>query len=294
VPVAELDGLEIAYEVVGEGQPWVITPGGRFHKEFGGIPEMARALADRGKQVVTWDRPNCGGSSVAFGGTSESEVQADALGALLRHLDLGPTVIVGGSGGARVSLLAAARNPDVTAGLAIWWISGGVPGLLSLANYYCMPSAGAAWRGGMEAVVELPQWQEVLDKNPGNRARFLAIDRDEFLGVMDRWMMAYCACDEGLVPGLTDADVAGMDIPVLVFRSGVSDMAHTRATSERIAAGIGSARLVEPPWGDTEWNERSAEYAANGNTTGLFTRWPLLVPQLVEWSDQTVVKGQPA
>ena len=128
----------------------------------------------------------------------------------------------------------------MTAGLAIWWISGGVPGLLSLANYYCMPSAGAAWRGGMEAVVELPQWQEVLDKNPGNRARFLAMDRDEFLGVMDRWMMAYCACDEGLVPGLTDADVAGMDVPVLVFRSGVSDMAHTRATSERIAAGMGA------------------------------------------------------
>ena len=46
-----------------------------------------------------------------FGGTSESEVQADALGALLRHLDLGPTVIVGGSGGARVSLLAARATP---------------------------------------------------------------------------------------------------------------------------------------------------------------------------------------
>ena len=207
MPVVELNGVEIAYEVVGEGRPWIITPGGRFHKEFGGIPEMARVLADRGKQVITWDRPNCGASSVVFRGSSESEVQAEALGALLRHLDVGPTVIVGGSGGARVSLLAAARNPDATAGLAIWWISGGVPGLLSLANYYCMPSTGAAWHGGMEAVVALPQWQEVLEKNPGNRARFLAMDRGEFLQVMDRWMMAYCACDEGLVPGLTDADV---------------------------------------------------------------------------------------
>ena len=35
---------------------------------------------------------------------------------LLRHLELGPTVIAGGSGGSRVSLLTAARNPDVTAG----------------------------------------------------------------------------------------------------------------------------------------------------------------------------------
>src|SRR6185295_13591084 len=87
MPVAELDGIEIAYEMVGEGQPWVLTPGGRFTKEVGGLPEMARALAEHDRQVVTWDRPNCGASSVVFRGRSESEVQADALGALLRHLD---------------------------------------------------------------------------------------------------------------------------------------------------------------------------------------------------------------
>jgi pimeloyl-ACP methyl ester carboxylesterase len=287
MPEVELDGLEIAYEVVGDGRPWIITPGGRFHKEFGGIPEMAQALAAHGQKVITWDRPNCGASSVAFRGRSESEVQAEALANLLRLLDVGPAVIIGGSGGARVSLLAAARHPDVAAGLAIWWISGGVPGLLSLANYYCMPSTGAAWRGGMEAVVELPQWQEVLEKNPRNRQRFLTMDRQEFLDVMDRWMMAYCACDEGLVPGLDDADVDRLAIPILVFRSGESDMAHTRKTSERVAAGLPNAELVEPPWGDTEWNERSAEYATNG-TTGLFVRWPLLVPHLIAWAEKNI------
>ena len=184
MPVADLDGIELAYELVGEGQPWVLTPGGRFTKEVGGRPEMAQALAAEGRQVLTWDRPNCGGSSVVFEGRSESEVQAEALGELLRHLDLGPTVIAGGSRGARVSLLTAARNPDVTAGLAMWWISGGVPGLLQLANYYCMPSADAAWHGGMEAVVDLDQWQEVLAGNPRNRERFLAMGRQEFLDVI--------------------------------------------------------------------------------------------------------------
>ena len=250
MPVAELDGLEIAYELVGEGQPWVLTPGGRFTKEVGGLPEMARALADQGRSVLTWDRPNCGASSVVFRGRSESEVQADALGALLRHLELGPTVIAGGSGGARVSLLTAARNPDVTAGLAMWWISGGVPGLLQLANYYCMPSADAAWHGGMEAVVALDQWQEVLAGNSGNRERFLSMDRREFIEVMDRWMLAYCPCDDSLVPGLDDDDVSRLAVPILVFRSGLSDMSHTRATSEALAAGLPGAELVEPPWGD--------------------------------------------
>ena len=285
MPVAHLDDLEISYERIGEGQPWILTPGGRFTKEVGGLPEMARALADQGRQVVTWDRPNCGASSVVFRGRSESEVQADALAALLRHLDLGPTVIAGGSGGARVSLLAGARHPDVTAGVAMWWISGGVPGLLQLANYYGMPSADAAWHGGMEAVVELDQWQEVLAANPRNRDRFLAMDRADFLDVMDRWMVAYCPCEDALVPGLDDDDVARLAVPILVFRSGVSDMSHTRATSEALAAGLPSAELVEPPWGDDEWNERRAQIEQTGS---LFVRWPLLVPQLIEWADRTI------
>jgi len=285
LPTVEVDGFEIAYEVVGEGQPWVLTPGGRFTKEVGGLPEMARALAEQGRRVVTWDRPNCGASSVVFRGRSESEVQAEALGALLRHLDLGPAVIAGGSGGARVSLLAAARNPDVTAGLAMWWISGGVPGLLALAGFYCAPSFEAAWHGGMEAVLELEQWAEVLERNPGNRERFLAMDRSEFLDVMSRWMLAYCPCDDSLVPGLDDEDVARLDVPILVFRSGTTDMYHTRETSESLGANLPNAELVEPPWGDDEWNERGAEVEQTGS---LFVRWPLLVPQLVEWADRTI------
>jgi pimeloyl-ACP methyl ester carboxylesterase len=285
MPVADLDGIEITYDLVGEGQPWVLTPGGRFTHDVGGLPEMAHALADTGRRVLTWDRPNCGASSVVFGGPSESEVQAAALGALLRHLELGPTVVAGGSGGARVSLLTAARNPDVTAGLAMWWISGGVPGLLQLANYYCMPSADAAWHGGMEAVVALDQWQETIAKNPRNRERFLAMDRREFLAVMDRWAVAYCPCDDALVPGLDAADIDRLRVPILVFRSGASDMSHTRATSEALAAGLPGATLVEPPWGDDEWNERRAEIEQTGS---LFVRWPLLVPQLVEWADRTI------
>ncbi len=285
VTLDALDGIEIAFELVGEGQPWALTPGGRFTKEVGGLPEMARALADQGRRVLTWDRPNCGASSVVFRGRSESEVQAEALAALIRHLDLGPTVIAGGSGGARVSLLTAARNPDITAGLAMWWISGGVPGLLQLAGYYCMPSLDAAWHGGMEAVAALDQWQEVQASNPANRDRILAMDRQEFLDVMDRWALAYCPCEDSLVPGLDDADVDRLSAPILVFRSGTSDMSHTRATSEALATGLPGAELVEPPWGDEEWNERRVAVEEVGS---LFVRWPLLVPQLVEWADRTI------
>jgi pimeloyl-ACP methyl ester carboxylesterase len=123
--------VPIEYEVVGEGRPWVITPGGRFSKDSPGVRELAAALAERGNRVLIWDRPNCGASDVCFFGPSESAMQADILAELLVDLDMAPAVIAGGSGGSRVSLLTAARHREVAAGLAMWWISGGVYGLLA-------------------------------------------------------------------------------------------------------------------------------------------------------------------
>ena len=48
------------------------------------------------------------------------------------------------------------------------------------------------------------------------------------------------------------------------------------------------AELVEPPWGDDEWNERRAAVEEVGS---LFVRWPELVPQLLEWADRTIDGG---
>jgi pimeloyl-ACP methyl ester carboxylesterase len=283
MPVADVDGLAIAYDIVGDGgRPWAITPGGRFSKDYGGVREMAEALAELGNTVVIWDRPNCGASDVCFRGSSESAMQADALAGLLRHLDLAPAVIAGGSGGARVSLLTAAQHPDVASALAMWWISGGPYGLMSLGVHYCGNSIAAAWRDGMEAVVALPEWSEALERNPSNRDRFLAIDRKEFISTLEQWMLAYYPRDDELVPGLPDAQARAMTLPTLVFRSGESDVHHTRETSERLAALIPSAQLVEPPWGDREWIERGDAAQQGG---ALFDRWKLLVPQLVEWTD---------
>ncbi len=280
---AKVDGLTIAYEVVGDaGRPWAITPGGRFSKDDDGVRQLAEALAARGNRVLIWDRPNCGESDVCFTGDSESAMQADTLIALLDKLDLTPAIIAGGSGGSRVSLLAAARHRAQAAGVAMWWISGGIYGLMTLGTHYCGESIRAAWMHGMDAVAALPEWAEVIERNPANRDRFLAQDRDAFVATMQRWMHVYCACDGDVVPGVSDSQMAALDIPALVFRSGASDPHHTRATSERVAALLPKARLVEPPWGDREWIERG-EARVNGEG-GLFSRWPLLAPQLHDWS----------
>ena len=278
---ATINGVSLAYEVIGEGRPWVITPGGRFSKDEPGVRELAAALADQGNKVLVWDRPNCGESDVCFEGSSESAMQADALAGLLEYLEMAPAVIVGGSGGARVSLLTASRHRSVASGLALWWISGGVYGLLVLATHYCGGSLAAAWTEGMEAVADLPEWAESLERNPSNRQRFLDQDPGRFVETMERWMATYCPREDEHVPGLPDADARALDLPALVFRSGASDANHTRATSEALADLLPRATLVEPPWGDREWIERGLARTARGE--GIFSRWPLLAPQLLAW-----------
>ena len=191
-------------------------------------------------------------------------MQADHLAGLLRALDLGPAMIVGGSGGARVSLLTATNHPDVASGLAMLWISGGVYGLLLLATHYCGESIRAAWSGGMEAVVDLPEWAEVLERNPRNRDRFLAQDPRAFIDTLEHWMLAYCPDPAVTVPGLPDAACRALGAPTLIFRSGESDPHHTRATSERLHELIPGSRLVEPPWPDDEWIQRGRA-AADGH-----------------------------
>ncbi len=281
MPIATVDGLAISYEVIGEGRPWAITPGGRFSKDYPGVRELAKALADEGNKVLIWDRPNTGESDVCFTGTSESAMQADVLAGLLKQLDMTPAVIAGGSGGSRVSLLTAARHPEVAAGLAMWWISGGVYGLMSLGVHYCGESLATAWREDMDAVASLPEWSEVIERNPSNRQRFRDQDPKEFIAGMERWMLAYCPCGDELIPGLRDEDARQVDLPTLVFRSGESDVHHTRGTSEQLAGLLPTSQLVEPPWGDREWIGQQASAGAGGS---LFERWPLLVPALTEWA----------
>jgi pimeloyl-ACP methyl ester carboxylesterase len=279
-----LSGIGIDYELLGKpGAPAVaITPGGRFSRESPGVRELGEALAAGGKRVLLWDRPNCGASDITFDAASESEVQGVTLMQLVRELELGPVAITGGSGGSRVSLIAASRDPEMVSHLIIWWISGGAVGLMQLAAYYCGDSAIAASRGGMEAVANLPGWADQIRRNPKNREIILAQDPDRFIDTMQRWAAAYAPSKTSPVPGMTTEHFARLTMPVRVYRSSKNDISHTRRTSEWVHEMIPHSELVEPPWPDNEWNMRSSAAAKTG--TGHFTSWPLLAPAILEFT----------
>jgi pimeloyl-ACP methyl ester carboxylesterase len=286
MPTATVNGLNIAYELYGEGDPVAITPGGRFSKDTKGVRELAQALAEGGKKVLIWDRPNSGGSDICYDGDFESNMHADTLAGLIQELGLGKTIITGGSAGSRVSLLTVLRHPEVTSKLCIWWITGGFFGLMGLASYYCGQPWTAAKKGGMEAVVTLPEFQENIAKNPRNRDRLLAMDPEEFAAVMERWGPNFLQPPDSPVPGLVAADFARIQVPTLVFRSSAVDFSHLRRTSEWVHELIPGSRMVEPPFRDDEWSEQSDKTAQTGENV-LFENWPKLAPQLLEFMNET-------
>ena len=196
---------------------------------------------------------------------------------------MAPAFVIGGSAGARVSLVAAIHHPEVVDRLAVLWMTGGALSLALLAYLYCHNSMAAAARDGMEGVAALPEWQEQIQRNPRNRDILLKQNADEFVEKMKAWGASLIATDEKTIPGITPEQFAQLKMPVMVFRSGKSDIHHPRGTSEAVHAAIPGAKLVEPPWGDREWLERTKAAATHGE--GLFVRWPLLAPQLLEFAE---------
>src|ERR1700722_7280655 len=131
----EINGGIVVYEFRGpeDGEVVVVTPGGRFSKDFGGIPEFADALAAGGKRVLLWDRPNCGKSDIQVYGPSESHMRAETLGLMLKKLGIDQVVAVGGSGSARDSIIFTLMWPQLVKRLALWHIVGGTYSSMVLA-----------------------------------------------------------------------------------------------------------------------------------------------------------------
>jgi pimeloyl-ACP methyl ester carboxylesterase len=275
----EVNGLNIGYEIVGSGSKTaIVTPGGRFSKETPGVRDLAENLAGYGYKTVIWDRPNCGESDVCFEGENESILNADTLAALLRKLGMAPALVIGGSAGSRVSLIATLRHPDVVRKLAILWITGDAIGLSGLVGVYCGSLQTPAKIGGMEAVAEVPEMAELIRRNPGNRQRILSHDVETFCDTMQRWGASFLPEPGSPVPGLKPDDYKKIACPVLVFRSGQSDPHHPRYTSEQVHALLPNSALAEPPWGDREWIDRMLD-----PEKGLFLSWGKLAPQLAEF-----------
>ncbi|OXR45870.1 2-hydroxy-6-oxononadienedioate/2-hydroxy-6-oxononatrienedioate hydrolase [Nocardia cerradoensis] len=285
MPIAEIRGGEVYYEILGESGPLIVlTPGGRFSIDIPGLRPLAEALVAGGHRVLLWDRPNCGRSEVAFWGPTESHMRAEVLHDLLVHLDTGPVIIAGGSGGARDSILTAMLYPEIATKLIVWNIVGGNYGLIALGSHYIIPNITAAKITGIEGLIELPEWQERIQDNPKNKDRLLALDADEFQAQMLRWLDAYVPKPGQTIPGVADYEFSKLRIPTLIIRGGEHDIDHPKRTSMEVHCLIEGSVLIDPPWPEDAWQQgQKARARGEGN---IFDTWVLAAPAILDFVRQ--------
>jgi pimeloyl-ACP methyl ester carboxylesterase len=217
MPIAEVRGVSLNYEVIGAAGPWMtLSPGGR--RPLGHVRALAGRFADAGYRVLIHDRRNCGASDVSFaGGASEYEIWADDLHALLTQLGAVPAIAGGGSSGCRLSLLLALRHPQAVRALLLWRITGGRFAGERLAENYYGQFITAARNGGMSAVATMEHWRERIQDRPANRARLLDLEVNRFIDVMEHWQQYFLAGAELPVIGCSAVDLESIKVPTAII-----------------------------------------------------------------------------
>jgi pimeloyl-ACP methyl ester carboxylesterase len=219
------DGVDIAYEVAGEGPPILLIHGfastGRVNWRDTG---WVRTLTDAGRTAITFDHRGHGGSGKLYDPAryAAQEMMGDAL-RLLDHLEIASADIMGYSMGARIAALIAIHHPErvrkaVFAGLASRMITG---------------------VGGAEAIaqaLEAGSRDDVTDAAARSFRVFAEQTKSD--------LRALAACIRASRATIPAEELARIGVPVLVVAGEKDDVAGDVAT---LVSAIPGARGVELP-----------------------------------------------
>jgi pimeloyl-ACP methyl ester carboxylesterase len=111
-----VDGVTLAYEVQGTGEPVAFIHGALIADTF--RPLAAERSLTRGFRLISYHRRGYGDSSHVLGTVSVATHVADCL-ALLRHLGVERAHVVGHSFGGVIALQLALQAPEVAGSLAL-------------------------------------------------------------------------------------------------------------------------------------------------------------------------------
>jgi pimeloyl-ACP methyl ester carboxylesterase len=268
MPIANVRGANINYEVLGTHGPWVaLSPGGRRALE--NVKQLAQHLAGHGYRVLIHDRRNCGVSDIVIGGdVSEYEVWADDLYELLTQLNALPAVVGGGSSGCRLSVLFALKYPQAVRALLLWRVTGGAFAAARLTENYYGKYIRAAQDGGMAAVCALDHFKERIDARPQNRATLMAMDPKAFIAAMERWQTQFAKGAELPIIGASEQDMNSIKVPTCIIPG--NDKTHNHAVAETAHRMIPGSELFDLFPGDLDvdlvpmedWAHKEREMAA--------------------------------
>jgi pimeloyl-ACP methyl ester carboxylesterase len=229
MPVKNIRGVDIVFEILGDSGPWVaVTPGGR--RGLAAERTLAGLIADAGYRVLIHDRRNMGASGIAFPGDNESLEQAEDLLALLRQLGTGPAYIAGSSSGARMSILLARHHPDAVKALLLWRVTGGPYAAERLAFNYYEQYLDAVAKGGIEAVLETEHFAAMAKANPVSAETLRQMGAEAFAAAMRRWLAGFRADCDYPVAGISSEAMRKITVPAIVIPG--NDRVHPPAPGQ--------------------------------------------------------------
>src|SRR5436190_6729497 len=254
MPIAQVRGVNINYEVLGSAGPWVaLSPGGR--RALDNVKSLAQHVADAGYRVLIHDRRNCGLSDIAIGAEmSEYEVWAEDLHELLSQL--------------KASVLLALKYPHAVRALLLWRVTGGSFAAARLTENYYGKYIQAAREGGMAAVCDLEHFKERIEARPQNRAVLMAIDPKTFIAAMERWRAQFAKGAELPIIGASEKDLNSIKVPTCIIPG--NDKTHNHAIAETAHRMIAGSELYDLFPGDLDvdlvppedWAPKEPEMAA--------------------------------
>jgi pimeloyl-ACP methyl ester carboxylesterase len=250
MPVSNIRGVNINWQVVGTHGPWLamITGGRRGHDEF--VP-LARKIAKEGYRVLLHDRRNTGASDMLIEGDEGEEFPwTGDLYELLRQQNALPAFVSGSSAGARTSILFYLRHPQAVRGLLLLRVTGGPFAAQRLPENYYGQFIRAAEQGGMDAVLATEAWQERMTANPRNGEYLRRLSADQFIKVFKRWNEIFVAGAHHPVMGVTERELQSIKVPTLIIPG--NDNTHSSASGRTAHKLIPGSELHQLPITDQD------------------------------------------
>ncbi|MCF8194873.1 MAG: alpha/beta hydrolase [Polynucleobacter sp.] len=250
MPTAQVRGVEIVYQIIGDYGPWfaLSTGGRRSHNEF---VALAKKIAAGGFRVLLHDRRNTGASEVVISGQEGEEIiWADDLAQLLKQLGATPAFIGGASSGARLSILLKQRHPEMVKALVLMRVTGGDTAAKRLPYKYYQMFIDAAKAGGMVAVCATPDYQERIKARPQNESILMNMKVEQFIAVLENWLTIFTSGPTYPVMGVEEATLQAINIPVLIIPG--NDRTHASNNAIEAAKLIPHAQLFQLPITDQD------------------------------------------
>ena len=245
MPTAKINGVEIHYEVAGEGPPvvWLHGLGGSIAQERtegGGIDGLAR----RGFRLIMYDARGHGTSGFTEDEADYTwEAHARDMQELLDHLGIGRATVGGGSMGAGVSITLALAHPERVDRLVL-------VSLPPLADEF--EPVRQLFRGfaslieslglvrAVEVALQLPQYIEMKEGQPEEYERL----RQQLLSLQPRGAIF---ARRGIVERPWPGDRLGeITAPTLIVAH-PDDPLHPLSSAEKARNAIAGSRVITAP-----------------------------------------------